>query len=157
MKKIIFNIALIFSIAAIFTACKKDETKLVFEESTASKPSLKLSATNVTLDANKLSDDIITMEATKANYGSIATEVKYSISITLPGAKPKDTKVKVFSLTPDKLSKTLNVEVLNDIFIYDFEVEGGKTYKVNVEAVANEGTAYELRSPITVLTVTTYL
>jgi hypothetical protein len=155
MKKIILNIAILFSFTVFFSACEKEETKAVFDDTKAVVPTLKMSVASIKLDAAKAADEAISFDVTKAEYG-VATPVNYSVVLTMPDAPNGDKFEKVMSLPAGKFNKKLTVNELNDVFVSEFSKEAGKQYKASIQAIANFGTTFPLKSPIQELTVNTF-
>ncbi len=155
MKKIILNIAILASFAVFFTACEKEETKVVFDETKAVLPVLKMSLTSVKLEDSQKDAEAISFDITKADYG-VPTAVAYSIVIRMPDAANGDKNEKVISVPVGSLSKKMTGKELNNVFINDFYKDNGSTNKASVQVIANFSGTIPLKSKIEELTVVTF-
>ena len=110
MKKIILSITLLVSVGFFFSACEKEEEKVVYSSATAS--TLTASTTDLKLEKNKVDETAVTFAWNVITYDFPGEKPKYTLQIALKGSGFKGAIDKSYA---ELLTKSLTHKECNEI------------------------------------------
>lgn len=153
MNKYILNLLLICSILVAFTACKKEENRVIFKGGTA--PQLSASSTGpIVLQKENKEANAITLSWTNPEYrfntGVNSQNVNYILQIDTAGKNFQSAKLQEMSI-PSNLAITLTAQQLNG-FLSRMEFKAGEVQAVDmrVKATLSNGSVPLISNPVTV-------